>query len=176
MEAQIADFRRDVAARLFAAGGRSVRLAVLGTDAGRVWHGYGVVRSEYLRAGLSIAKTVNRTGDGQASVEITLSAGKPSRVGSTPTATRQPAICPSGHGYSNGNFDVYWSSGGTNYVRRNVPARSRRTPYRLTVELATTSRHGNHGNRHLCKQTAFNALIDGDNCKPRRRVRRSPPA
>lgn len=116
-------------------------------------------------AGLSIAKTVNRTGDGQASVEITLSAGK--TVTSWVDTDSNTAACnlPSGHGYSNGNFDVYWSSGGTNYVRRNVPG---------TISTNALSLDGGAGDNFpatgttgivVCKQTAFNALIDGDNCK-----------
>lgn len=116
-------------------------------------------------AGLSIAQTILRTGDGQASVEVTLPAGK--TVTSWVKTDANTAACdlPSGHGYSNGNFDVYWSSGGVNYIRRNVPG---------TISTNALSLDGGAGTDFpasattgivVCRQVAFNIAIDGDNCK-----------
>lgn len=52
--------------------------------------------------------------------EVSLPAGK--TVTNWVKTDADTAACdlPSGHGYSNGKFDVYWSSGGTNYRRYNV--------------------------------------------------------
>lgn len=116
-------------------------------------------------AGLSIAKTINRTGDGQASVEVALPAGKTVTNWVKTDANTAACDLPAGHGYSNGNFDVYWTSGGVNYIRRNVPG---------TISTNALSLDGGAGEDFpasatsgvvVCRQVAFNIAIDGDNSK-----------
>lgn len=116
-------------------------------------------------AGLSISKQIVRTGDGQASVEVALPAGKTVTNWVKTDANTAACDLPNGHGYSNGNFDVYWSSGGTNYIRRNVPG---------TISTNALTLDGGAGEDFpasattgvvVCRQVAFNIAIDGDNCK-----------
>jgi len=115
--------------------------------------------------GLTINKTVQRTGDGQASIEITLAAGKTVTGWTDTDSNTASCTLPGGHGYSNGNFDVYWTSGGTSYCRRNVPG---------TISTNALSLDGGAGDNFpatsttgvvVCKQTAFNLQLDGDNAK-----------
>lgn len=148
-----------VAASIFAPPSWTLALGTLGVGAVA---SYGVSLNI---GGISLAKTINRTGDGQTTVEITLSAGKTVTAWVDTDSNTAACNLPAGHGYSNGNFDVYWSSGGVNYCRRNVPG---------TISTNALSLDGGSGDNFpatattgivVCKQTAFNALIDGDNCK-----------
>lgn len=123
---------------------------------------YGVAVSS---GGVSIQQTIQRTSDGPIALETSLTAGK--AVTSWVKTDANTAACdlPSGHGYSNGDFDVFWSSGGTNYARYGVPG---------TISTNALSLDGGAGDDFpasattgvvVCKQTQANLLIDGDNLK-----------
>lgn len=116
-------------------------------------------------AGIAINKSITRTGDGQASIEVTLPAGK--TVTSWVKTDANTAACdlPAGHGYSNGNFDVYWSSGGTNYIRRNVPGTIATNALSLDGGAGTDFPASATSGVVVCRQVAFNLAIDGDNAK-----------
>lgn len=145
-------------ALVFAPPSWAVSLGAVGMAVGT----YGV---SLAAGGVSMQRTIMRTGDGQLGLEITLPAGK--TVTSWVKTDANTAACnlPSGHGYSNGNFDVYWSSGGVNYIRRNVPG---------TISTNALSLDGGSGTDFpesattgivVCRQVAWTGLIDGDACK-----------
>lgn len=103
------------------------------------------------------------TFDGVVVIEATLAAGK--TVTSWVKTDADTAACdlPSGHGYSNGNFDVFWSSGGVNYCRYGVPG---------TISTNALSLDGGAGDDFpasatsgvvVTKQTSITCNIDGDN-------------
>ena len=71
--------------------------------------------------GVSIQKTVNRTGDHSAGYEIALPAGKDVTAWVKTDADTAACNLPAGHAYSNGTFDVYWTIAGVNYCRYSVP-------------------------------------------------------
>jgi hypothetical protein len=116
-------------------------------------------------AGLSIQKSLTRTGDGQASVEVTLPAGKTVTAWVKTDANTAACDLPSGHGYANGNFDVFWSSGGVNYIRRNVPGTISTNALSLDGGAGTDFPASATSGVVVCRQVAFNIAIDGDNCK-----------
>ena len=93
---------------------------------------------------------------------VTIEAGK--TVTSWVKTDADTAACdlPSGHGYSNGNFDVYWTAASVNYVRYGVPG---------TISTNALSLDGGSGTDFpasatsgvvVCKQTTINTQIDGD--------------
>lgn len=115
--------------------------------------------------GIQTQKVVTRTSDGPIGLETSVSAGK--TVTSWVKTDANTAACdlPGGHGYSNGNFDVFWSSGGTNYVRYGVPG---------TISTNALSLDGGAGDDFpasatsgvvVCRQVAASVLVDGDNTK-----------
>ena len=108
--------------------------------------------------GVTIQKTVNRTGDHANAYEVTLPAGKD--VTSWVKTDANTAACnlPADHGYSNGNFDVYWSGG----LRYGVPG---------TISTNALSLDGGTGTDFpatatsgivVTRQVAINTAIDGD--------------
>lgn len=113
--------------------------------------------------GVSIAKSVSRSGDHPNPYgPITLPAGKV--VTSWVKTDANTAACnlPSGHGYTNGNFDVYWTAGGVDYVRYGVPG---------TITVNALALDGGDGTDFpasatvgivVCKQVQINTAIDGD--------------
>jgi len=151
-----------VGAALFAPTSWLLSLATLGALGMTVSASYAVSLNG---GGINFAKTIVRTGDAATVAELVISAGKTVTAWVDTDSNTAACNLPSGHGYSNGNFDVYWSSGGVNYCRRNVPG---------TISTNALSLDGGSGDNFpttgttgvvVCKQTAFNALIDGDNCK-----------
>ena len=151
-----------VGAALFAPASWLLSLATAGLVGMAVTASYSISLNA---GGVSISKPITRTGDAATVAEITLPAGKTVTGWTDTDSNTASCTLPGGHGYSNGNFDVYWSSGGTNYIRRNVPG---------TISTNTLSLDGGAGDNFpttgttgivVCKQVAFNALLDGDNCK-----------
>lgn len=115
--------------------------------------------------GVTIQKAVNRTSDGPIALETTLSAGK--TVTSWVKTDANTAACdlPSGHGYSNGNFDVFWSSGGTNYVRYNVPGTISTNALSLDGGTGTDFPASATSGVVVCRNVSASLMIDGDNLK-----------
>jgi hypothetical protein len=112
-------------------------------------------------AGVSINKSIVRTADSQASWEVTLPAGKDVTAWVKTDANTAACNLPSGHGYTDGNFDVYWSGG----VRYGVPG---------TISTNALSLDGGDGTDFpasattgvvVTRQVAVNMAIDGDNAK-----------
>jgi len=107
----------------------------------------------------SIAQSVIVTADQAIDVEVTLAAAK--SVSSWVKTDANTAACnlASGHGQTDGKFDVYWSGG-------------RRYGVDGTISTNALSLDGGSGDDFpasattgvvVCKQTKINAAIDGDN-------------
>lgn len=107
----------------------------------------------------SIAQSVIVTADQAIDVEVTLAAAK--SVSSWVKTDANTAACnlASGHGQTDGKFDVYWSGG-------------RRYGVDGTIATNALSLDGGSGDDFpasattgvvVCKQTKINAAIDGDN-------------
>ena len=112
--------------------------------------------------GVTIQKSINRTGDHANSYEVALSAAK-DVTGWTDTDT-DTASCtlPSGHGYTDGNFDVYWTESGVAKRRYGVPG---------TISTNTLTLDGGSGDDFpatsttgvvVCKQVQITLACDGD--------------
>lgn len=113
-----------------------------------------------------VTSTTTREGDHNALYRVeTIAAGK--TVTSWVKTDANTAACnlPAGHGYSNGNFDVYWTVAGVNYCRYGVPG---------TISTNALSLDGGAGTDFpasattgivVCKQTTINTQIDGDASK-----------
>lgn len=110
-------------------------------------------------AGVSIQKQITRTGDNAQAWEVTLPAGK--AVTSWVKTDANTAACnlPAGHGYSNGNFDVYWSGG----VRYGVPGTISTNALTLDGGTGTDFPESATTGVVVTAQVAINATIDGDN-------------
>lgn len=115
--------------------------------------------------GVSIQKTVSRTGDGMISYEVTLPAGKSVTSWVKTDANTAGCDLPSGHGYSNGNFDVHWTESSVPKVRYGVPG---------TISTNALSLDGGTGDDFpatattgivVTKQVALVLSIDGDNAE-----------
>lgn len=112
--------------------------------------------------GVSIQKTVVRSGDHSNTFEVLLAAAK--AVTAWVKTDTDTAACnlPAGHGYSNGNFDVYWQESGVNKVRYGVPG---------TITVNALALDGGTGDAFpasatsgvvVCKQVSITTAIDGD--------------
>lgn len=111
----------------------------------------------------SINKSVSVTGDQELSVEVTLAAGKDVTAWVKTDANTAACNLPSGHGYTDGKFDVYWTESGSEKKRYNVDG---------TISTNALSLDGGSGDDFpasattgivVCKQTKVNLAIDGDN-------------
>lgn len=111
--------------------------------------------------GVAIAKSVVRTADGTIGYEVTLAAAKTVTAWVKTDANTAACDLPGGHGYANGNFDVYWSGG----QRHAVPG---------TIITNALSLDGGSGTDFpasattgivVCRHVAINTTIDGDNVK-----------
>lgn len=112
--------------------------------------------------GLSIAKSVTRTGDSTVSAAITLPAGKAGTLSTRTDNNTGVATVASGHGITTSDkVSIYWSGG-----RR----------YGMTVTATDTTTidvDGGSGDNLpsqgaaivVSKEVTANVLIDGDNCK-----------
>lgn len=113
--------------------------------------------------GETIQKTVVRTGDSVGAVTATIPYGF--TVTSWVKTDANTAACnlPSGHGYSNGNFDVFWTESGVQKVRYGVAG---------TISTNALSLDGGTGDDFpatatsgvvVCRQVTVNVTLDGDN-------------
>lgn len=112
-------------------------------------------------SGIAIQKTVLRTGDGPIGLETSMSAGKTVTNWVKTDANTAACDLPGGHGYANGNFDVFWSGG----RRYNVPG---------TIATNALTLDGGGGDDFPASATSGVVVsrnveatlsIDGDNCK-----------
>ncbi len=113
--------------------------------------------------GVQIQSGVTRSADNVAGYDPTLAAGKD--VTSWVKTDADTAACnlPGGHGYSNGNFDVYWTEAGVQKVRYKVPG---------VITVNALALDGGSGDNFpasattgivVTKQSQLNINIDGDN-------------
>lgn len=109
--------------------------------------------------GVSIQKVVNRTVDHPNPYEVTLPAAK--AVTSWVKTSASVAACnlPSGHAYTNGNFDVYWAGG----MRYGVPGVITGDAIALNGGTGTDFPVSATAGVVVCKQVQINTHIDGDN-------------
>lgn len=116
--------------------------------------------------GSTISSTVTRTGDHNALYRVeTIAAGKTVTAWVKTDANTAACNLPGGHGYSNGNFDVYWTAGGVNYVRYGVPGTISTNALSLDGGAGTDFPASATSGVVVCKQTTINTNIDGDNCE-----------
>jgi hypothetical protein len=111
--------------------------------------------------GVSIQGAAVRSGDGVIGKEIVLPAAKPITNWVKTDANTASCDLPSGHGYANGTFDVYWVGG----RRVDVPG---------TISTNALALDGGSGDDFpptgnltvvVCRQVAINVAIDGDALK-----------
>lgn len=113
--------------------------------------------------GVSIQKAVNRTADNPIALETSISAGKTCTSWVKTDANTAACDLPGGHGYSNGNFDCFWTESSLPKARYGVPG---------TISTNALSLDGGAGDDFpangttviCCRQTSANMTIDGDNC------------
>jgi hypothetical protein len=119
---------------------------------------YGIAISA---GGVSISKSIVRTADATIGYEVTLPAAK--AVTSWVKTDANTAACdlPSGHGYSNGNFDVYWSGG----QRLAVPGTISTNALSLDGGTGTDFPASATSGVVVCRHVSINTTIDGDNVK-----------
>jgi hypothetical protein len=113
--------------------------------------------------GVSIQKSAVRTGDHSNTYEIVLPTAKGPLTAWVKTDTDTAGgNLPAGHGYSNGNFDVYWAESGVKKVRYGVPGTI--STNALTLDGGTGDAFPESGATDVivCKQVTVNTAIDGD--------------
>lgn len=112
--------------------------------------------------GVSIQKSINRTGDHANAYEVTLPVAYAVTGWTDVDSNTASCTLPGGHGQTNGNFDVYWTISGVNYVRYGVPG---------TISTNTLSLDGGTGDNFpatsttgvvVCKQVGIATAVDGD--------------
>ena len=111
-----------------------------------------------------ISQSVVRTGD-DINVDVDLPAGKDVTAWVKTSASVAACNLPGGHGYSNGNFDIFWDVAGVKYQRRNVPGTISTNALSLSGGAGTDFPASATTGVVVCKQVAFNIYVDGDNCK-----------
>lgn len=114
-------------------------------------------------AGVSIQKSVVRSGEAAIAYEVSLPAGYPVTAWVKTDADTAACNFAGGHGQTNGNFDVYWTAGGTNYVRRGVPGTITTNALALDGGAGTDFPATATSGVVVCKQVVITTLIDGDN-------------
>lgn len=70
---------------------------------------------------------------------------------------------PSGHGYTNGNFDVYWTATGVNYVRYGVPGTISTNALTLDGGAGTDFPDSATSGVVVCKRVEIEIVVTGDN-------------
>ena len=113
---------------------------------------------------VSINSQLSVTVDHPNPYEVTLPAGKDVTAWVKTDSDTAACNLPAGHGYSNGNFDVYWIVSGITYCRYGVPG---------TISTNALSLDGGSGTAFpasattgivVTKQVTVNTAIDGDAC------------
>jgi hypothetical protein len=111
--------------------------------------------------GVSIQKSAVRSGDHSNTYEVLLPVAK---AGSNFVKTDDNTATvdlPGGHGYTNGNFDIYWQEAGVDKVRYGVPGTI--TVNALALDGGAGDNFPNTGTAvQICKQVSINTAIDGD--------------
>jgi hypothetical protein len=116
---------------------------------------YGVSMSA---GGINIQKTGSRTGEGLIGKEVTLPAGKPVTNWVKTDADTAGCDLPGGHGYTNGNFDVFWDGG----RRYGVPGTISTNALTLDGGAGTDFPASGNLTVVVCRQVEINVAIDGD--------------
>lgn len=108
--------------------------------------------------GISFSGGKTRTTDNEAGLKPVIPAGK--TVTSWVKTDANTAACdlPSGHGYSNGNFDVFWEGG----RRYGVPGTISTNALSLDGGTGTDFPASATANVVVCRQVQVNVAIDGD--------------
>jgi hypothetical protein len=108
--------------------------------------------------GVSIQKVVTRTGDHPNAYEVSLPAGKAVTAWVKTDANTAACNLPTGHGYTNGKFDVYWSGG----MRYGVDGVITGDAIALDGGAGTDFPASATSGVVVCKQVSINSVIDGD--------------
>ena len=95
----------------------------------------------------------------------TLEAGKTVTAWVKTSASVAACNLPSGHGYSNGNFDVYWVVAGVTYVRYGVPGTITTNALALSGGAGVDFPASATADVVVCKRTTIAIAFDGDNVK-----------
>lgn len=113
-------------------------------------------------AGVSIQKSVVRTGEAAIAYSVELPAGK--AVTSWVKTDANTAACnlSSGHGQTDGKFDVYWTESSVNYRRYGVDGTISTNALSLDGGTGTDFPASATAGVVVCKQVAINCTIDGD--------------
>lgn len=115
----------------------------------------------------SNASNANQTFGLGMAIEMTLPAGKVVTAWVKTSASVAACNLPSGHGYANGNFDVYWVDTGVQKVRYGVPGTISTNALSLSGgagdDFAASATTGIVVTRQVAYPSAFS--IDGDNVK-----------
>lgn len=108
--------------------------------------------------GVTIQRTISRTADNGNTYEVTLAAAKPLTSWVKTDLDTAAGNLPGGHGYTNGNFDVYWTGG----ARYDVPGTI--ITNALSLDGGTGTDFPDSGNTTVvvCRQVTINSAIDGD--------------
>lgn len=113
--------------------------------------------------GLTISNQVTRSPDSVSGLEVAMPAGKDVTAWVKTDADTAACNLPAGHGYTNGNFDVYWTESGVSKRRYKVGG---------TITINAIALDGGSGDNFpasattgivVTKQVAVNVAIDGDN-------------
>ena len=107
----------------------------------------------------SINKTYQRSGDEIMNVQVTLPAGKAVTAWVKTDANTAACDLPSGHGYTNGKFDVYWSGGYRYGVDGTISTNALSLDGGAGTDFPASATTG----VVVCKQVVINKAIDGDN-------------
>lgn len=109
--------------------------------------------------GVTIQKAINRTADsGIPPHDITLPAAKAVTAWVKTDANTAGCNLPSGHGYTDGNFDVYWTGG----ARYGVPGTISTDALTLDGGSGTDFPASANTTVVVCRQVAIDTLIKGD--------------
>ena len=107
----------------------------------------------------SINKTYQRSGDDPINVEVTLPAGKAVTAWVKTDANTAACDLPSGHGYTDGKFDVYWSGGYRYGVDGTISTNALSLDGGAGTDFPSSATTG----VVVCKRVVINKAIDGDN-------------
>lgn len=111
--------------------------------------------------GVSIQKTNVRNGDHTNTFEVTLPVAKAVTAWVKTDADTAACNLPAGHGYSNGNFDVYWP-GGVRYGVAGTISTNALTLDGGALDAGDDFPASATAGVVVCKQVQINTAIDGD--------------
>lgn len=120
------------------------------------------VSSNISGGGVSISALASRTVDSASGLEPALPAGKVVTNWVKTSASIAACDLPAGHGYTTGNFDVYWTAAGVNYRRYGVPGTVTTNALALSGGTGTDFPATATTGIVVTKQVQVNVAIDGD--------------